>query len=394
VKHVAGYCIKALFFGCLVAALFVPGTVVSVQAAEPIKIGVILSLTGRGGFMGAPQKDAMLAIVDDVNKHGGVAGGRPIELLVEDDQTIATNAVIAGTKLIRDKNVSIIVGPSTVEAGWAMIPICEKEEVPIVLTAPVSSPFKKWAFCLGSGDDREAISFLDLIVKKLGAKRIALFTSVDTHGKTGGDTVTKEIAKYPGVSIVAHEKGEGGDTNVIPQLTNIKAAKPDAILLFSTGALSAIVARNYAQLGMTTPVVTSPGAVSPEFVKIAGTVAEKYKWIMHAALITVADKYPPDHPVRKNVYEPFKKALQARLGPSAQPNPYQAVCHDGLRAAIEAIKLANSDDRKAVRDALEKTRFDGFLGHFAPTATRHQCSPEPSMVPMVLKGGVFYPWQQ
>ena len=57
------------------------------RAAEPIKIGAVLSITGRGGFLGTPEKEAITVVVEEVNRQGGIAG-RQIELYIEDDQTI------------------------------------------------------------------------------------------------------------------------------------------------------------------------------------------------------------------------------------------------------------------------------------------------------------------
>lgn len=104
-------------------------------AAEPIKLGVVFSITGWGGFIGSPMKDAAIAVVEDVNKKGGVLG-RPIELLIEDDQSNPTNAVVAATKLIKDQKVAAIIGPSITDSGRAIIPLCEQEQVPFCRDRP------------------------------------------------------------------------------------------------------------------------------------------------------------------------------------------------------------------------------------------------------------------
>jgi branched-chain amino acid transport system substrate-binding protein len=76
------------------------------QAAEPIKIGVVLSVTGRGGFLGTPEKRAITVAVDEVNRQDGLFG-RPVELFFEDDQSNPTNSAIAATKLIIAEQISI-----------------------------------------------------------------------------------------------------------------------------------------------------------------------------------------------------------------------------------------------------------------------------------------------
>jgi branched-chain amino acid transport system substrate-binding protein len=387
--------LKVGFFGFLVTlCLLCSVPLQRAAAAEPIRIGAIFSITGPLGFIGTPQRDATVAMIEDVNKRGGLLGGRQIELLIEDDKTVATIAVIAVTKLARDKKVSAIVGPSATDCGMAILPVADQEKVPLLVTTPVAATYRKWVFYLGDGDAREAAHFLQFAVKSLGAKRLALISTVDNHGSTMANSVLKEIANYPGSSIVIHEKCENGDTNVVPQLTKIKAAKPDTLLVFMAGGTAAIVAKNYAQLGMTTQVVGSHGVPMPDFVKLAGKIAEEHKWIMFGNFMAVIDKYPADNPLKKNIYEPFRKVMQEKYGKDKEPNIFHAVTSDGVRAVVEAIKIAGSDDRAAIRDAIEKVRFDGFVGPFAPTATDHQGSPSSATVPTVLKNGEFWPWEK
>ena len=91
--------------------LLAVGTWTPAKASEPIKVGAVLSVTGRGGFLGTPEKKAITIIVEDLNKKGGLFG-RPVEVFFEDDQSDPTNAAIAATKLIRDKQVCATIGSS------------------------------------------------------------------------------------------------------------------------------------------------------------------------------------------------------------------------------------------------------------------------------------------
>ena len=116
-----------------------------VNAAEPIKIGAVLSITGRGGFLGSPEKEAITIVAEEVNRQGGILG-RQIEVYFKDDESNPTNSALAATKLIRDKKVSCLVGASLVVGCSAVIPICEREEVPLVAPTPVTEPLKKWIF--------------------------------------------------------------------------------------------------------------------------------------------------------------------------------------------------------------------------------------------------------
>src|SRR5512139_1085108 len=98
-------------------------------AAEPIKIGAVLAITGWAGNFGTPQKEGITIVAEEANRRGGVLG-RQIEVYFEDDQSNPTNSAIAATKLIRDKKVSFVIGSTLTVFCMAMIPICEREQVP------------------------------------------------------------------------------------------------------------------------------------------------------------------------------------------------------------------------------------------------------------------------
>jgi len=359
------------------------------RAAEPIKIGILTCLTGPIGFIGQPIKEAFTAIFDDLNQKGGI-NGRKVELLIEDDQSNPSNAVISATKLIKDEKVPLILGSGTADSDAAIIPTVEQEQVPMLVAGPLVAPFKKYVFLMGPGDARGNAHIMEFVCTKLNAKKIAILRDTATYGSEGSKYYHEEIKKYPGASIIIEEKMEMADTNVIPQLTKIKAAKPDVLIIHSTGV--GPIAKNYKQLGMTVQVYGSHSMPTPEFLKLSGAIAEESHWIMTASKMMIAEKLPASDPFRKNIYDPFKKLLQAKYGPTKNINVFHAVAYDASMVTIEAIKLAGTDNRAAVRDALEKVRYDGFVGQFACTPTDHQGAPKDTMPEMMVKGGEFVPY--
>ncbi len=362
------------------------------RAAETIRIGFVISITGPYGFIGTPQKEIIEAAVADVNKKGGI-NGKQLEAFIEDDRGVPTNAVVAATKLIKDKNISVLVGASSSDSSAAMIPIADQEKVPYLVTAPIVNPNKKYVFIVGPGDVRGAAHYLDFAINGLKAKRLALLSETAVYGKTGSETILKEIKKYPGVSIVVQEKVEVGDTTLIPQLTKMKASNADLLLLYATANTAAIAAKNYKQLGMTMPVLCSNAITIPAFVKAAGDIAEEKGWIFFTLPFNVAEKMSPTSQFRKTLYDPLKKIIQEQFGPSKNPNNFHASTYDDISALVAALKLAGSDNRDAIRDALEKVSVPGFLGTFAPTPHDHYGSAVDPMVPVVMKAGEWVPYQ-
>lgn len=366
------------------------------SAAEPIKLGCTLAITGWAGFIGTHQREMYLAMIDDINSNGGV-NGRPLELYYEDDQSNPTNAVVAATKLIKDKKVLAIVGTSIQDSAFAMVPISENEETVFINTGPADLPInKKWVFSVGPGNERAAVRLMEMVAKDFGAKHIAILTGTNAYGMMGQKVFNREISKYPGASIVIQESFNLNDTSMIPQLMKIKRANVDALILFTEGTPGSIIAKNYKQLGMDVQIFGSDALTTPENIKISGNLLEEEKWIFLGQPMMIVDKLAPDDPFRKDVYEPALKIMQKKYGPQQQVTLFHASIYDCMIGTVEALKIAGPNvTRASFRDALEKVNIPtSFLGGFAPTPTNHQVAPRAVMRPMVFRNGAFWPYEK
>ena len=304
-------CIRVTLAVCL-CCLFLFAAGKPLPAAETIKIGALMSMTGPAGFVGSNVKEAIQVVVDDINHKGGVLG-RQIEVLYEDDKSNPANAVVAVTKLIRDEKVSVIIGPSVMDSGMAIMPTVEKEGVPFMVIGPIVTPTKKWVFLLGPGDARGAIHFLEVATKDFGAKRIAVLHDSGAYGMTGLKEYNNHINMYPGASIVTEERFDMGDTNVIAQLTKIKAVNPDLIILHTFSGPATVVAKNYKQLGTKIPVLGSGGVPQTDFLKGAGSIAEESKWAFIVAKLLIAEKLPLATRTERRCTIPSRKSCRTSM---------------------------------------------------------------------------------
>ncbi|MGD0916585.1 MAG: ABC transporter substrate-binding protein [Thermodesulfobacteriota bacterium] len=360
------------------------------QAAEPIKIGVVVSTTGMFNWLGNPEIKAITVVADEVNRQGGLFG-RPIKLFVEDDQSNATTSTIAATKLIRDEKVSCIIGASGVDGAMAMIPICEREGVSQLPLVPLTIPLKKWVFLTCLDDYFLSDKMVAFTVKELGARKIANLHDASIYGLKGANGVKDHAGKH-GATIVIDEQFEQTDTNMIPQLTKTKAAKPDAIVLFTGATSAAVIAKNMQQLGMKMRVVTGGGVPSKEFPQLAGKTVENGRWVPFDPMDLYAEQLPPNDPFRKNLYDPLFKAIKAKYGENTEWDGFFRNGNDPIHIVIEALKIAKTDDRVALRDALEKVKYDGFLGDFAYSPKDHLGTTGETFVPIIIKDGKYWPY--
>lgn len=337
-------------------------------AADPIKIGSVLSVTGPAAFLGDPELKTMQMYVEDINKKGGVLG-RQVELVHYDDGSDASKANGFAKRLIDDDKVDIIVGGTTTGATMSMAPLVEKAGVPLISLAGavvIIEPVKKWVFKMPH-TDRMAAEKVFEDMKRRGLTKVALFSETSGFGQSGKKETEGVAAKY-GITLVANETYGPKDTDMSPQLTKIRNTPGvQAVFIFGLGQGPAIATKGYKQLGMTLPLYHAHGVASEEFIKLAGPAAEGVR--LPAAALLVASKLPANDP-QKAVAEGYAKAFEAKW--KTDVSSFGGHAYDGLMLAVDAIKRAGGTDKAKVRDALEATKgFIGTGGKVNMSATDH-----------------------
>lgn len=326
------------------------------SAADPIKIGSILSATGPASFLGDPEKKVMELYVEKINKAGGV-NGRPLELVLYDDAGAADKAASFTKRLIESDKVDVIVGGTTTAATMAAVPLVERGEVPFISLAGavvIVEPVKKWVFKTPHTDRMAAEKVMEDL-KKRGLTKLALVSEDSGFGKSGR-AETLAVAKNWNIEIVADETYGAKDTDVTAQLTKIKNnPAAQAVLVFGLGQGPAVVTKNYRQIGMTLPLYQSHGVASKEFIKLAGGAAEGVR--LPAAGLVVAEQLSDKDPQKKVVTE-FTQTYKTAFG--SEPSTFAGHAYDGLMIYLDAVKRAGSSDKAKVRDAIEQTK--GYVG--------------------------------
>lgn len=249
--------LRAAVAAASIAAMLVAGPG-GAAAADPFEITTFLPLTGGGAFQGKEQARTLLAVEEYVNKSGGIRG-RPVSFVVHDTQSNAQVTV----QLMNDavaKNAAVVLGPSFTAECAAV--------APIVKNGPV-------AYCLSPGFHPEpgtnvfssGFSTVDLIavmvryMRDRGLKRVAIITSTDASGQDGERSIDAALAQPANkeLAVVAREHFAPADLGVAAQIARIKAASPQAIVGWTTGAPFGTFLRNLRESGLDVPVLTTPG---------------------------------------------------------------------------------------------------------------------------------------
>jgi branched-chain amino acid transport system substrate-binding protein len=338
---------------CVLALGLVVFAVAAVQAAEPIKVGAIVSATGPASYLGDPMAKTLRLQVERINREGGV-NGRQLKLFLYDDGTDTKQAVSFARKLIDQDKVDVIFGGSITGTTMAVVPLVEEAQIPLISLAGgtvIIEPVKKWVFKTVH-TDRMAVEkdYMDMQKRKIN--KIALI-----GGSVGYDEgcrkEAKSLASKYGITVVADETYAPADTDLTPQLTKIRENKEvQALLSCGSQAPTVITARNYQRLGMTKiPLYYTHAVTSQEFIDSAGNAAEGA--YVPTAAVLVAEQLPNKDP-QKSVSLAYRKEYEAAY--NAPISAFGANANDALLLYVTAVKKAGTTDKAKVRDAIEQVK--------------------------------------
>jgi branched-chain amino acid transport system substrate-binding protein len=350
---------------CILSCLLVAAT--ASIAASPIKIGGLFAVSGPASFLGDPEKKTLEMLVEDINSKGGVNGSK-IELVVYDTQGDATKAVQLAIKLIKSDKVAAIIGPSTTGETLAIIPIAEKEQIPLISCAAgikITEPVKKWVFKTPANDHVAGEKIFNYAAK-LKQKNIALLTVSDSFGASGREQL-KTLAAKKGFKIVADEVYSPKDTDMTSQLTKIRGVKPDAIICWGTNPGPAVLTRNLKQLGIKIPLYQSHGVASKKYIELAGADAAEGV-VLPAGKLAVYDKLGKNDlqlKVLKNYDQMYRKSF------GVEASTFGGYAYDGLYLVLGAVKKVGARPDQ-IRAGIEQTKkMVGVSGVFTMSPSDH-----------------------
>lgn len=342
------------------------------NAQEPYKIGAIFSITGPGSSLGVPERDTALMLESELNAKGGIKGPdgklHPLRIVIYDDASDETKAVLAAKKLIDGDKVAAIVGTTLSGTSLAILDTIQKAEVPTVSCAAAikivePAAERKWMFKTPQSD----VLIVGVLVDYLKAKgflRVGWLNVDYAFGQLGWIEFEK-AAQKAGLTIVANEKFGQKDVDMTVQLTRVKAANPQAVVVWSIPPSASLATKNYADLGIKAPLFQSHGVGNKRYIELAGPAANGV--IFPVGKLLVAEQLS-DNDVQRPVLLAYARDFEAKYGPR---NTFGGHAWDAVQLVVKAMEKAGPD-RAKVRAAIESTRnFVGITGVFDFSPTDH-----------------------
>jgi branched-chain amino acid transport system substrate-binding protein len=319
------------------------------EEKEPIKIGILLSLTGPISPFGNQALGAIQLAIEEINNKGGIKG-RVLKIIVEDTKSEPKEAVTAFNKLANIDKVPVVIGPLASSLGMACAPIAQEKK--IVLFSPAVSAleftkigdyiFRNWPTAEILAKDMAEFAF-----EKLKLKKIAILYVNNEMGVNYKTFFEKRFSDLGG-EIVISEKFEQGATDFKTQLTKIKSKNPEAIYLLGQKE-NGIVLRQIKEMEIKALILSNVGVEDPEIIKLAKEAAE--------GVIYNTPGFAENFQKTKD----YKKNYQSRY--HKESGIMAASAYDAVYIVAKAIEKAKVYTGEEIKNSLKTIKnFQGITG--------------------------------
>ena len=348
-----------LFSNFLVAAACTTLLAAPALAADPIKIGVPVGLSGANSVVAPSVVQSAQLAVEEINAKGGVLG-RQLALEVADDASGAAGAQKAFDSLVFQKKVDVLISMETSAARNAALPIVARGKVPYIYTSfyegKSCSPFmyvNAWV------PEQQVPPIVDYFNKEKGAKKFFLIGSDYAFGR-GMLAFTKAYIEKTGGKVVGEEYLPMDGSDWTPIISKLKSAAPDALITSTAGgAPNVTLTKQLRAAGVALPYGNL--AVDEGTAKGMGTDAEGI--YLSASYVTGIDSA---------ANKAFLAAMQKKFGTELKtPNDLSVPEYEAVYAYKAAAEKAGSTEQAKVLKALGEVSVEGPRGKIDMSKQHH-----------------------
>ena len=342
--------------GLATAALLVGLVGTAAHAADPYEINVVLPLSGGASFLGKAEQQSLQLVEKSTNDTGGIQG-RPLKFVFHDDQSSPQTAVQLASQVVAAKP-AVMIGSSIVAMCNAMAPLMTAGPVQYCMSPGIHPTAGSYTFT-SSVSTHDLGRALVRFYRLKGWTKIAIITSTDASGQDAekGFDQTLALPENKDMTIVSRQHFNPTDVSVSAQIETIKAANPQALIAWSTGAPIATIFKSIIQSGLEVPVGTTDGNMTFAQMKQYADFLPKQLYIPAAEWVTYGSASAKDPGVAKaqaHFAEVFKAA-------GLTPDVAAALSWDPAVTTIEALrKLGPNATAAQLRDYLAK--LSGYAG--------------------------------
>ena len=349
--------LRALFIAIALTGLAAS----AVCAQEPVKIGLITTLSGPGGYLGADIRDGFQLAVE---MEGGKLGGVPVQVLVEDDGFKPGQGKQIADKFLKNENIKLFTGIVFSNIVNATIP--DILDAGAIYVSPNAAPSNfsgkdcNRNYYVVSWQNDSLHESAGQNATNLGYKNAFILAP---NYQAGKDALAGFKRYFKG-EIAGELYTRLDQTDYAPEMAQIRAAQPDVVFQFHPGGLGISFMRQYQQAGLlgTIPMVVAAPSMDTTILKAIGDAAIG---------VNVSSQWNLDF--ENDANKKFVAAWQKKFGAERLPTFYASQGYDTALAIGAGLKGVNGDlgNTDAFRTAMLKADFHSVRGAFKFGSNQH-----------------------
>lgn len=323
-------------------------------AQGTIKIGVAGAHSGNLAGYGMGTLNACKIIAEKVNAAGGIAGGRMIEIVAQDDQCKPELASNVASKIVSD-DIKVVIGHICTGATRAALPLYTEAGVISIspsatapnLTASGENPF---FFRTIAADDDQARIAVRALEDVIGAKKVAILHDKGEYGKGFADFVREFLTQNNKVEVVLFEGITTGASDFSPIIQKIRSSKAEAVVFGGYDPDAAKIVSQMARRRMDLPFIGPDGVRVESYLRLAGAAS--------ANTYASGTRDVSGNPLYKEATD-----LHQKMFGTPPPAQFFMQGYAAMLAAVNAIDKAGGDrDVAKVMEVLRSDYVDTPLG--------------------------------
>ena len=316
-----------------------------VAEKEPVKIGVILPLTGEAATYGISDREGMLLAIEKINAEGGI-NGRKVRLIVEDSEGDPKGGISAFRKLVEIEGAKVIMTELS-SVSMAIAPLVKEKQIVMFSIAGHPELTRQSEFIFRNYPTNTSIGGVtaELVMERLNLKKAGIMYINDEWGASLANAFRE---KFKGS--IKMESFGSNDKDFRTQITKLKAFEPGAILVLGHSNVNlGIALRQIKELGYNGIILSTLEVSYPEVLETAG---EAINGVIYSDLNIDYE----NNPVAKEMKEIYVAKYDK------EPDLSVAFAYDMTNLLINAIKKGGYEVG-GIKDELLKTKdFEGVFG--------------------------------
>jgi branched-chain amino acid transport system substrate-binding protein len=327
--------------------------VAGASAADTVKVGIVLPLTGPQAKFGEIEKKSFDLALEEINAAGGI-NGKKLELVMEDDTGRPDVGRSVVEKLITKDKVVMIGGGYSSSVTFAAAGVCQQNKMPFLVNTgsadKITTSGWDYIFRLNPPVSHYADAVTTLLAEKVKPKTVAILHENSLFGTKGAKSFVK-ICDKAGYKVVLKEGYEHGGIDFKPVLIRIKQLNPDIVYMVSYIMDASLLMKQAKELKLTPKMFIggAAGFTLPEFAQNAGVASEN---VISATLWHQVLPFPGAMDYYNKFVAKFKK-----------PTEYHgAEAYSACYVIADVLKRTKSFKNTDIKQALSETDMMTVFG--------------------------------